>query len=72
MLTVRDDNGKIKRIKYLYIMTTRDEFELPLAVADSTKELSQMTGVAVNTIRQLMSPCNQKDRPHSGFYKVPV
>lgn len=72
MLIVKDENGKTKKLNYLYVMTTKDKYELPLVVSDSTRELSEKTGVPVNTIRQLMSPCNQKDRPHSGFYKVRV
>lgn len=61
-----------ERIKYLYVATTKDEYELPIAVADSPAELSEMTGVPLKTIRMLMSPVNQKNRPHSGFYKVDV
>ena len=31
-----------KKIKYLFIATTKDKYELPIAVADSTKELAEM------------------------------
>lgn len=34
----------------LYICVTHDEYELPIAVADSTKELAQMLGVKSKTI----------------------
>ena len=34
----------------LFIAVSRDEFKLPLAVADSVAELSRMTGAKANTI----------------------
>lgn len=39
----------------LYMMLSRDEYELPVAVADSSKELSMMTGYSVNTILSSIS-----------------
>lgn len=61
-----------KNLKYLYVATTRDKYELPIAVADSVKELAELTGIPYKTIAMLMTPVNQKNRPHSGFYKVYV
>ena len=61
-----------KNSEYLYIATTTDKYELPIAVADSTKELADMLGIAHKTVSMMMSPINQKNRPHSGFYKVYV
>ena len=63
-------NGK--KIEYLYVATTKDRYELPIAVADSAKELAEMLGMPHKTVSMLMSPINQKNRPHSGFYKVYV
>lgn len=39
----------------LYMMLSRDEYELPVAVAESSKELSMMTGYSVNTILSSIS-----------------
>lgn len=39
----------------LYLRVTRDKYELPEAVADSIKELSEMTGIKRNSIRSLLS-----------------
>lgn len=44
--------GKYKRKqKYLYLMVTKDEYEFPVAIADTPKELAAMTGFSANTIR---------------------
>ena len=40
---------------YVYIKVTADKYELPIFVADSVKELSQMCGSSVNTILSTMS-----------------
>lgn len=37
--------------KEIYMMVSRDRYELPLAVADSIKELSLLTGKSSSTIR---------------------
>lgn len=55
-----------KKIKYLYVVTTHDEYELPISVADSVKELSVMTGIPVNTIAVSIS----LGRPY--YYKIDV
>ena len=34
----------------LYVRTTTDELELPVAVADSAKELAEMTGTTVGCV----------------------
>lgn len=34
----------------LYMKVTRDEYELPLAVADTQQRLAEMLGVSVSTI----------------------
>ncbi len=35
----------------LYIKVTSDEYELPIAVADSKSELAKMVGVSTKTVR---------------------
>lgn len=39
----------------IYMMTTKDEYELPLAVADSVGELAKMTGVNPRKITYSLS-----------------
>lgn len=36
--------------KYLWLMVTKDKYQLPLAVADTAEELGQMVGVSRTTI----------------------
>lgn len=38
----------------LYLKVTSDRYELPLAVADSVKELSAMVGVKRNSIKTMI------------------
>lgn len=55
-----------KKLKYLYVATTKDEYELPIAVADSVSELAKMLGMRSTTISIYLS----LSRP--GFYKIIV
>lgn len=55
-----------KKLKYLYVATTKDRYELPIAVADSVSELAEMLGMKPTTISIYLS----LNRP--GFYKVAV
>ena len=55
-----------KNLKYLYIATTKDKYELPIAVADSVSELAKMLDMKPTTISIYLS----LDRP--GFYKIIV
>lgn len=36
--------------KYLWLAVTADEYELPLAVADTAKELGEMLGISDSTV----------------------
>lgn len=36
--------------KYYWMAVTADEFELPLAVADTSRELAKMVGISHSTI----------------------
>lgn len=53
--------------KYLYMKITRDEYELPVAVADSVIELAKMLGVKPNTISRSLS--RQKKHERKSCYK---
>lgn len=37
-------------VKYYWLAVTADKYELPLAVADTAKELGKMVGLSRNTI----------------------
>ena len=54
--------------KAIYIMVTKDEYELPMAIADTVKELSVMTGKSESDIRSGIS--KQKQGYRSRFYKI--
>lgn len=55
-----------KDIKYLYVATTHDKYEFPIAVADSIYELSILTGLKPNALSQSIS----QHRPF--YYKIDV
>lgn len=46
---------KRKIITHLYLAVTSDEYELPVAVADTTKELAAMTGRNHKSIKSCIS-----------------
>ena len=49
----------------LYIAVTRDKYQLPMAVAETTEELARLMGVSVGTIRSHLS------KVKSGIIKKP-
>lgn len=57
----------------LYMLTTRDEYELPLAIADSPAELAELIGVSPVTV---YNGCYQASKgrvkKHSKWHKVEV
>lgn len=50
----------------LYTKTTRDRYELPLAVADSKIELARMTGQSANTVMSCFS------KKYSNYHEIEV
>lgn len=60
----------------LYMMTTRDKYELPLAIADSPSELAKITGASQNTILSCLSHKktrkNKTEKHFSRWHKVEV
>lgn len=44
----------------MYMMITHDEYELPLAVADTIRELARMLGKNPNTISSIMRHAREK------------
>lgn len=51
---------------FIYMKVTKDEYELPLAVADSVQHLSEITGDKVNTIFTAIA------KGRKGYVKVEV
>lgn len=49
-------------------MVSKDKYELPMAVTDTVKELSVMTGKSESAIRSGIS--KQKQGYRSRFYKI--
>ena len=54
----------------LYMMVTKDKYELPLAVAGSAGELSRMTGVSAMQIYSQVSKYKHGRVKRSKFVKV--
>ncbi|MBQ1572508.1 MAG: hypothetical protein IIZ78_15370 [Clostridiales bacterium] len=56
----------------IYMRVTEDEYELPIAVADSQTELAQMVGVSRNSIASAL--CHQRagSTKHSVYKEVEV
>ena len=50
----------------LYMKCTTDKYELPIAVADSTKELAQILHLANSSVKRAVS------REKCGFHKVEI
>lgn len=60
----------------LYMMTTKDKYELPLAVADSMQELARITGANLNSIQSCLchkrTRVNKTDKHWSKWHRVEV
>lgn len=52
----------------LWLLVTSDEYELPLAVADSAGQLARLLKVKPQTIRKQV--CNARRRGINSHYKV--
>lgn len=50
--------------KYLYMQVTKDKYEIPIHVAESTAELAEMCGKSVDSVRSMIS------RGNKGWVKV--
>ena len=59
-------------MKKLYMCVTRDKYELPIAVADSTRELGEMVGVDPASIRLALYLLRRGDRKKSIYREVVV
>ena len=54
----------------LYLGVTPDEYELPLFVADSLKELSKISGIDYDSIRNLISKNSSGRNKGVKFIKI--
>jgi hypothetical protein len=56
----------------LYLLVTQDEFELPLAVADTQTELARMVGVSHRTIASTLCKYRKGEYKSARFREVEV
>lgn len=56
---------------YLYVKTTKDEYELPVAVA-ADKELAAVTGMKLNSARNIISKLRHGKPIHKCWHIVEV
>lgn len=58
-------------MKNIYMKVTADEYELPLFVAETVRELAEMTGTTENNIRSSISK-RRNGRANTHFLKVQI
>ena len=56
----------------IYMMVTNDKYELPLAVADTPKELAEMIGKNVNAIYKAIGRRRSGETKRSIYQKVEI
>ena len=56
-----------KGLKPLYLLVTKDKYQLPLAVADTAEELAQLVGVSAPTIFKCLN-----QRKNSRYIRIYV
>ena len=56
----------------IYMEVTKDEFELPLAVADSVYELARICGVTPSTVMHSVSTTSKRQIKNSKYKRVLV
>lgn len=56
----------------LYMMVSKDKYELPLAVADSVRELAEMTGGKENSIRTFITKYEHGAIKNSRYRRVDI
>lgn len=57
--------------RYIWVLTTGDNLELPRAVADSAGELSRITGITEDNIRRAAKRNKQKYKSKYRVFKIP-
>ena len=56
-------------MKSLYIRVTSDKYQLPVAVADSAREMAEMQDVNWNSVMQIAS-FNKHGKKRGSFFRV--
>lgn len=56
----------------IWIEVTRDEYELPVRVADSATELAEMAGVSANNVYSTVSHYQHRTQKTARFHKVEI
>lgn len=56
----------------VWMMVSKDKYELPLAVADSAPQLAEMVGVSANAIFSSYSCYKNGKHKFSRFHKVEI
>ena len=58
--------------QYVYMKVTTDKYELPVAVADSVKGLSNLVGATANSIRTCIWRNEHGDAKSSSYRRVEI
>lgn len=58
--------------KYLWMKVTKDKYQLPIAVGESARELSEMCDVDISTIFKAISRNEDKENNRCGWVKVEI
>lgn len=59
-----------KKKKAVYMLITQDEYELPLAIADSPRELGKIIGVKSRTISTALVKSKKNKKKKGKYIKV--
>ena len=65
-------NMSSKKVRKIWMEVTRDEYELPVRIADSVEELAEMCGTSTNTIRSNISHWKKGRLKTCRFRKVEI
>lgn len=61
----------MKMYSYLWMAVTADEYELPICVADTSRELARMLGISRESMMQMKSRQSKRKNPgRNKGYKV--
>lgn len=58
--------------QYVYMLVSKDEYQLPMAMADSAAELAEMTGTPLNTVRSTICKEKQGKLKRPRFVRVEI
>lgn len=60
MMSIETIQMNKRKVKYIYLLVTNDEYELPLGVWDDDKEMAKDIGKSISTIRSAISKKHEK------------